>query len=220
MCFAPDTSAETAALQQQQATSAAATAKADAAAAQTAATIKQDQGIVDTAFQQFDPGYYQNYRDAYTGYYLPQVQDQYGQAADQLTAALAGNGTLESTVGANALANLAKRNTDQVAAIENQADAAVTQQQSNVSGQKTALYNEANAAMDPTQIAGSAEANTTALAAPQAYTPLSNVFADLVTPFSNYTKSAANAPVQGIPIPQTVLPNAYASAAAPSMYGG
>lgn len=211
MCFAPDTSAETAALKQQQKDSAAATAKADAAAAATAATIKQDQGIVDNAFTQFNPDYYQNYRNAYTGYYTPQVNDQYAQANDQLTAALAGNGTLESTVGANALGNLAKRNTDQVAAIQGQADAAVTQQQQNVSGQKTALYNEAQAAMDPTQIAGSAVANTTALAAPQTYTPLSNVFADLVTPFSNYTKSAANAPIQGVPIPQTVLPNAYAS---------
>lgn len=198
-------------LAQQQAIAAQAQAKADALAAQTQATIKTDQGTIDTDFAQFDPSYYANYTKAYTNNYLPQLQDQYAQSQDQLTAALAGNGTLESSVGAQALADLSKRNTDQTAQIADQANAATTALQQNVSGQKTALYNQANAAVDPTQIASTAQANTTALAAPQAYTPLSNVFSDLVTPFANYTHSAANAPVSGIPIQGPVTSQPYSS---------
>ena len=212
MCFSHGDGGQAAALAQEKATSDAATAKADAAAAATAATVKADQATVDKNFSQFDPNYYSGYRTAYTGYYEPQVADQYAQAHDQLTAALAGNGTLESSAGAQALANLAKRNTDQTAQIQKQADAAVTAQQQAVSGQKTALYSQANAAVDPTQIAGNAVAQTTALAAPQSYTPIGNVFADLVTPFSNYTKAAANAPVTGIPLNNVVSPSAYGSA--------
>lgn len=210
MCFgAPDTSVQQEQLAEQQKIANQAQKKADAEQAATQATVKADQGTVNSAFDQFNPDYFSKYRDAYTGYYTPQVQDQYQQAQDQLTAALTGNGTLESTVGANALANLAKRNTDQTAQIQGQADNAVNALKQNVSGQKTALYNEANSAVDPTQIASSAQAQTTALAAPQTYTPLANIFSDLVTPFSNYTKSAANAPVQGVTIPQPVTASAY-----------
>lgn len=220
MCFGPpDTSKQDAEIAQQQAVAKAAQDKADAATAATAATVKADQATVDKSFAQFTPDYYSGYRKAYTDYYTPQVTDQYAQAQDQLTAALAGNGTLESSVGAQALANLAKRNTDQTATIQSQADQAVTKQQQLVSGQKTALYDQANAAVDPTQIAGNAQSQTTALAAPQAYTPLSSVFADLVTPFSNYTKSAANAPVTGFQIPQVQTPGPY-SGGQQGAYGG
>jgi hypothetical protein len=206
-------------LSQQQAASAAAAAAADAAAAHTTQLVNQDNSTINKDFAQFNPDYYTGYRNAYTGYYTPQVADQYAQAQDQLTAALAGNGTLESSAGAQALANLAKRNTDQVATIQQQADAAVTAQQQAVSAQKTTLYNQANAGVDPTQVAGNATAQTTALAAPQSYTPIGNVFSDLVTPFSNYTKSAANAPVSGVPIANAVLPNAYASSNSANPYG-
>jgi hypothetical protein len=216
MCFSHGDGGQAAALAQEKATSDAATAKADAAAAATAATVKADQGTVDTNFKQFDPNYYSGYRSAYTGYYEPQVADQYSQAHDQLTAALAGNGTLESSAGAQALANLAKRNTDQTAQIQKQADAAVTAQQQAVSSQKTALYSQANAAVDPTQIAGNAVAQTTALAAPQSYTPIGNVFADLVTPFSNYTKSAANAAIPGYALPQVATPQGNSGSSTPN----
>jgi len=194
-------------LQQEQAASAAATAKADQLAAAKQAQVTQDQGIVNQNFGQFNDGYYKNYRDAYTGYYTPQVADQYKQAQDQLTAALAGNGTLESSAGAQALANLAKRNTDQVAQIQSQADAAVTAQQQKVAGQQSSLYSTANTGVDPTQIATNAQAQTSALAAPQSYTPLSSVFSDLVTPFSNYTKSAANTTATGLNLVPTVSTN-------------
>ena len=213
-------------LQQEQQASADATAKADQLAASAQAQVANDQGIVKNNFAQFNPDYYSGYRNAYTNYYTPQLADQYGQAKDQLTAALAGNGTLESSAGATALANLAKRNTDQVAQINQQADAAVTAQQQKVAGAETGLYNTANTGVDPTQIASNATAQTSALAAPQSYTPLSSVFTDLVTPFSNYTKAAANATpagAGGIPINQTPVGQAYGltqGAGSPIVSGG
>lgn len=197
------------ALAQEKITSQQAAQKADALAAQTQNQVKTDEGLVDQNFSQFNPDYYNNYRSAYTGYYTPQAADQYKQARDQLTAALAGNGTLESSAGATALANLAKRETDQVAQIQGQADTAVNAQRGKIANAQNGLYSLANAAVDPTQIASNATAQTTALAAPQTYAPLGNVFTDLVTPFSNYTKSAANGAISGIPLINTVQPAAY-----------
>ena len=202
-------------LQQEQQAAADATAKADQLAANAKAQTESGQAVVNQNFAQFSPDYYSNYRNAYTGYYTPQVADQYKQAQDQLTASLAGNGTLESTAGAQALANLAKRNTDQVAQIQSQADAAVTAQQQRIAAAQSSLYNSAAAGTDPTQLATNAQAQTTALAAPQSYTPISSVFSDLVTPFSNYTKSAANSNSgTAVPLISSTVPSAYSQGGA------
>lgn len=204
-------------IQQQQA-SQQATQQADAAAAQAQQNIAQDQNTINGAFAQFDPNYFQNYVNDYTNYYTPQLQQQYGLAKDQLTAALSGNGTLESTVGANALAQLAQRDADQAAQISQQGAAAGTALEGNVAQQKANLFNQANASVDPSQIAANAQAATTALAAPPTYQPLGNVFSDLVTPFSNYTKSAASTPSGGSVVPQVVTPNAYNNTGTASPY--
>lgn len=196
------------ALQQQ--TSQQATTQADAAQAQAQQTASSDQGIVNNAFSQFDPQYFQNYQNAYTNYYQPQIQDQYHTAKDQLTAALSGAGTLESTVGANALANLAKRSTDQTAQIAAQGAAASQALQGNVASQKASLLGQANASVDPTQLASNAQAQTTALAAPTSYSPLGNVFSDLLGPVTAAAKgTASTVGAQGVPIAQPVTPNAY-----------
>lgn len=197
-------------LNQQQDASNKATQQADAAAAKAQQNIASDQAAVNQAFQQFTPDYYQNYVNDYTNYYTPQLENQYKLAQDQLTAALSGNGTLESTVGANALAQLAQRNADQEAAIQQQGAAAGQSLQGNVANQRATLLGQANATTDPTQIAANAQAATTALAAPPTYQPLGNIFSDLVTPFGNYVKGAAQqAATNGSVLPNVVTPNAY-----------
>ena len=210
-------------LQNQQQTSQNATNQADAAAAQAQQNIAQDQGAINSAFSQFNPDYYQNYANDYTNYYTPQLDQQYGLAKDQLTAALSGNGTLESTVGANALAQLAQQDASQAAQIQQQGSAAANALQGNVAQQKAALLNQANASVDPTQIASNAHAQSTALAAPPSFQPLGDVFSSLVTPFSNLTHTAAAAAQPGQVVPQVVTPNALntsGSASTANPYAG
>lgn len=203
-------------LQNQQQTSQQATQQADQAAARAQANISQDQNAINSAFSQFNPDYYSNYVNDYTNYYTPQLEQQYGQAKDQLTAALSGNGTLESTVGANALAQLAQQDASQAAQIQQQGAAAGNALRGNVAQQKASLFNEANASVDPTQIASNAQAQSTALAAPPSYQPLGDVFSSLVTPFSNLTHTAASAATPGAVLPQVSTPNAYAQQGAGS----
>ena len=199
-----------AALQASQASSAAATQQADQLNQTATNNTAADQNAVNSAFSQFDPQYFQNYQNAYTNYYQPQINDQYAQAKDQLTAALSGAGTLESTVGADALANLAKRSTDQTAQVAAQAAAASQSLQQQVASQKSSLLNQANASTDPTTIAGNAQAATTALQAPTTFSPLGNVFSDLLGPVTAAAKgTASTAGAQGVPIAPIVTPNAY-----------
>lgn len=199
-----------AALQANQASSAAATAQADQLNQKAVDNTAADQSAVNGAFSQFDPSYFQNYQNAYTNYYQPQIQDQYHTAKDQLTAALSGAGTLESTVGANALANLAKRSTDQTAQVAAQGAAASQSLQQQVASQKASLLGQANASTDPSQIASNAQAATTALQAPTSFSPLGNVFSDLLGPVTSAAKGTASTiGAQGVPIAQPVTPNAY-----------
>jgi hypothetical protein len=156
--------------------------------------ITQGQEGIDQAFTQFDPNYYDHYRTAYTGYYTPQVADQYGRARDQLVSALADRGTLESSVGAQSLADLDKRNTDQIAQIQSGAADAVNAKKASVDAAKTSLYNVNTSVADPTQISTQANANASTLVAPNSYTPLGNVFTDLVNPIANYTRAASGSP--------------------------
>lgn len=212
------------ALQASQASSAAATKQADQLNQTAVDNTAADQNAVNSAFSQFNPGYFQNYQNAYTNYYTPQIADQYHTAKDQLTAALSGAGTLESTVGADALANLAKRSTDQTAQIAQQGAAASQSLQGQVASQKSGLMSQANASTDPSQIASNAQAATTALQAPTSFAPLGNVFSDLLGPVTSAAKGTASAAgAQGVPIAQPVTPNAYTTGAqggAASPYNG
>jgi hypothetical protein len=57
---------------------------------------------IDSAFSQFTPDYYSGVTKAYENVYSPQLNDQYNTSREQLTALLAGNDTLGSSVGNNA----------------------------------------------------------------------------------------------------------------------
>mgnify|MGYP001004377967 FL=1 len=92
----------------------AAQAQAEQAAAEAArqSRIREGQANIDTAFGQFDDNYFGNFQKSFTDFYNPQIADQYARAKDKLIAALAGRGTLESTVGAAKFGDLEKTKLD------------------------------------------------------------------------------------------------------------
>lgn len=149
---------------------------------------------IDTAFSSFTPDYFKGIQSSYTKAYEPQLDDQYGIARDQLTAALAGNDTLGSTAGANSTAMLQKQyNTSQSDIASKGQDAANTAQ-ANVNNEKTNLYNMNSSAADPLAAQTSAQAATGALVSPQSYPSLGNVFGAALSPIASATKTAAGSP--------------------------
>jgi hypothetical protein len=155
------------------------------------ARIKQGQSSIDSTFGQFDNNYYKGYGDKYTGYYNPQVDKQYADAKDALTARLAGNGTLESSVGAKTMGDLSQQYADQKATIANQAIDAANGMRGKVEGARAGLYAANQSAGDPSQIASQAQAQATSLVAPTSYSPLSNLFGSLLSGVATFKNGQA-----------------------------
>jgi hypothetical protein len=161
------------------------------------AAVLSGKGAIDDAFKGFNDDYYGNYQKSYVNNYEPQLDDQYGRARGKLTAILAGRDTLDSGIGADALAQQSKTYQGAQADIANRAADATNGLKSTVSNTKGQLYaNNVNAA-DPLAAASQAQASAGALVNPASYGgQLSNVFADGLSAFwtaNNANKQSANA---------------------------
>jgi hypothetical protein len=165
------------------------------------AAVAQGKNSIDAAFSQYDPAYYEKYKQSYLDAYNPQLQDQYGIARDKLIATLAGKDTLESTVGANALSQLDKTRDNAQIGIANAATDAANGLKSNVDTAKTNLYSMNASAADPTAAASQAQAQAGAIVSPQSYPTLTDVFAGALAPFAAAAKSNAGSlnPIFGPP---------------------
>lgn len=153
--------------------------------------IGQGKNAIDAAFGQFNPDFFNKMKSAYTGYYDPQVDQQYTLAQDKLKAQLAGQGVLESGVGNDAMSRLAGTYGNAKAGIAGQANDAANTLQRNIDASKTSLYSANAAAADPASAAALATATSTSLAAPQNYSPLADLFAGALNSYGAY-RSATN----------------------------
>lgn len=158
------------------------------------ARITQGQGMIDSAFSRYNDEYYGGFKDAYVNNYLPDIADQETKARDALTARLAGQGVLESTVGAAKLAELAKKANDARTRVGNEATDQSNALRGRVEQAKTNLYSVNNSSADPNAINARATGEATSLAAPTSYTPLGNLFSDLLGSVATAASASANSP--------------------------
>jgi hypothetical protein len=156
--------------------------------AQRQARITQGQQGIDAAFAGFDDPFYQDYTNKYTGYYMPQLDDQYSDAVKRLTLQLAQSGNLTGSVGAKQLSDLQKYYDTQKLAVTNQASTATQGLRSNIDTRKSQLYADNRAAADPGSASAAAASAARALQPTAPSSPLANVFADF---FGNLGNAAA-----------------------------
>jgi hypothetical protein len=194
-------------------------AKLDAQEEQRRRDITAGQGKIDEAFSQFDPAYYDKFKTDYTGYYTPQIADQYATAKDKLAATLAGRGTLDSTVGANKFAQLDKTRADSEADIGNQSVDASNSLKKQVEDTKTNLYQINQSAADPAGVSARAIGEASAITAPRALTPLGQVFASVMQPFSTFNKADATGMTPRLPWNQNAGFSAPLSGRGSAIYG-
>lgn len=152
------------------------------------ARIKQGQSAIDTEFAQFDDPFFTNYQNNYTGYYIPQVEDQYQKAREKLTLKLAGSGNLNAGAGADALGDLRSQYELRRGDITNQALDAVNQRKNEIEGIRSDLYNQNRASADPAAAATLAASRSGGLVTPPAYTPIGDLFGNLL---QNYAINVA-----------------------------
>jgi len=138
----------------------------------------------------FDDAFFGGQRDAYMDFYQPQLDDQFGQAKDQLTYALARAGTLNSTLAADKSADLTKKYDVQKASVLSQANDQVAQNRSRINNEKSALVAQLNATGDANRVSNEALSRTQQMynEAP-AYNPLGDIFSGVAAGIGNYVNA-------------------------------
>jgi hypothetical protein len=153
--------------------------------------ITRGQKSINENFKQFDDAYYDGYKQDYVDFYNPQLDKQFGDATGKLTAALAGRGTLASTVGIGKYGDLQEEKDLASTTIANDAADAANSLRGSVEDSKANLYSLNESAADPKAANNLALGQATALVAPPTYDPLGQVFANFLAPFASGISGAS-----------------------------
>lgn len=146
------------------------------------AKISQGMTSINNQFAQFDPTFYQKRADDYSNWATPQMQQQYDDAAKNLTYALARQyGTLDTSEAASRQARLAQAKTLAEGNIADQAQSYADTAKNNVENERTALVNQLQATADPSQASSEALRQAGILTnQSQAYSPLQDLFSNVM----------------------------------------
>ncbi|MCO5089881.1 hypothetical protein [Bosea sp. (in: a-proteobacteria)] len=137
---------------------------------------------IDDLFNgQFTDDYFNNQRQSYLDYATPQLDDQYADAQKQLTYSLTRSGLLDSSVRADKEAELQKKYDLTKQQIADQAQSYSTDARNNVEKSRSDLITMLNTTGDAEGAANSAITRASALSQPQAYSPLTQLFADFTS---------------------------------------
>jgi len=154
------------------------TAAADEAKRQ--GRIKAGMADIDKTFGQFDPTFYGNRARAYTEWGVPQVDDQYKEAADQLKYALVRQyGTTQTSEAAKRQALLARKYTEARTGVAQSAEDYASQAKADVERERNALVSQLQSTADPEAAAQAAVKSSELLQAPKTYSPLGSLFSDV-----------------------------------------
>lgn len=144
------------------------------------ARIREGETRINESFGQFDDPFYSGRRDAFTGYYLPQLRDQFEDARKKLIYSLARSGNLNAGTGASQLADLKKALDLNRTQIGGQAQDFVNRTKTDVESAKQDLFAQNRSAADPSKAASSAAAQVGLLTPLPSFNPLADVFAGLL----------------------------------------
>jgi hypothetical protein len=146
--------------------------------AQQQAWTNQSVNNINQAFAGFTPDFYNKIGQAYQGYALPQLQQQYQQTQNQLGFRLANQGLGKSSQAQGLYNQLGQQNTQNTQQIANQAMTQEQQLQQQVGQEQSQLIGQAQTANNPSAIGQSAISAASGYAAPSSFQPLGNMFSN------------------------------------------
>lgn len=153
--------------------------------------IRQGTNKISNIFDsQFNDEFFDARQQAYLDYAMPQLNDQYGQAQEDLTFHLARSGLTNSSVRGQQLAELEKQFGTLSQQVGDQALADANSVRTGVEDARAQLISSLNATGDTQAAVSGALARADALSQPQAYSPLTQLFANFS---SNLEKKAGAA---------------------------
>jgi hypothetical protein len=143
---------------------------------------------------QFTPDYYDKQKQSYLDYANPQVDDQFSKAKKQLTFALARGGNLDSSAAATQSGDLQKEYDLNKQKIADDALSYGAKAKGSVEDARGNLVSMLNSTGDAQGTANQAITRASALSAPAAYSPLTDLFADFTNGLGVYAaQQKANA---------------------------
>jgi hypothetical protein len=143
------------------------------------ARIREGTTRVNSIFDgQFNDGYFDQQRQRYIDYAMPQVDDQRNKANKELVFAMDRAGQTEGSARADLSGELQKRYDLQNQKVRDDGLAYSTQARTQVEGARGDLIGMLNATGDAQGAANSAVSRAAVLSQPAAYSPVTNLFAD------------------------------------------
>jgi hypothetical protein len=140
------------------------------------AAVKAGTAAINSEFASFNDNFFNGRQQAYLDYALPQVDDQFKEARDQLIFALSRSGLTNSSAGAEQLGGLDKQLGDRRRAAVDTARQVANQARQDVAGQKADLLSTLSATFDPASAASGARSRAQFLSSAPTFEPLSELF--------------------------------------------
>jgi len=141
------------------------------------ARIRQGTDDINTRFSDmFTPEFYDKRQKEYVDYYRPQLDEQFADAQKNLTYWLADRGQLDSSVRNDKLSELQKMFDTGTRQIGDAALNRTSQLKSDVAGAQAGLIDDVRSNADPGYAGTAATSRVSALATPDTYSPMSNLF--------------------------------------------
>jgi|SRR5882672_303901 len=142
--------------------------------------ITEGKRKVAGAFAGFTPDFYGSQARAYNEFALPQLDDQYAKAGQQLKYALARQfGTTQTSEAASRVADLSKRYALARTNITEQGLQKSQEAQGNVEAERGKILQSLNATADPAAAAQMAMSQANLLSKPSAFDPLADLFGNV-----------------------------------------
>lgn len=157
------------------------------------ARIREGAGLIDTAFDQFDSGFYNDFKNSFLGFYEPQLEKQFGQARGDTVAALTDRGILGSTEGLRAMTDIQDKAALERTVLANRAADEANSLRSSVEREKSNLSALNETAADPARIGPLVQGAASSFTAPQAFSPLEDIFGTVLNNVAAFQAARNNA---------------------------
>jgi len=159
------------------------------------ARVAEGRTAIDNAFSDaFNDDYFNDYGGQVTGFYLPRVDDQFGDANKRLTLQLASTGNLRSSAGVKTLQDLQEEYNRHKIDIENRGVESVNGLRGDIERAKDSLYAQNSTAADPGAASASAASRVESLLTPPELNPLGDLFSNFFANLNNAKIASQRAP--------------------------
>lgn len=142
------------------------------------AEIRKGREAIDNTFSQFDNRYFAKNRRAFTDYVVPQLDEQFGEATNELTFDLARSGLRNSSVRGEQTGKLQKLYDRNLQQLTNEALSREQQQRNAVEGARSNLVSMLQTTGDAQGAANQALSRASSLSMPQPFSPIGQLFTD------------------------------------------